>query len=131
MLSDLANTINRHRWIAEAAYYKAEARNFKPGRALNDWLEAEIIYSKTLIAAYVAILQEDGAPITTVSLQHLAAVIGIENPDGLVSEPELVRAIQRATKHRPCFRSEANKLCQETECQWRDECRTLISEWYS
>ena len=27
--------------IATAAYYKAEARQFEPGRDLDDWLEAE------------------------------------------------------------------------------------------
>lgn len=27
--------------IATAAYYKAEARGFMPGRELDDWLEAE------------------------------------------------------------------------------------------
>ena len=27
--------------IATAAYYKAEARGFQPGRELDDWLEAE------------------------------------------------------------------------------------------
>jgi len=27
--------------IAESAYYKAETRNFEPGREMEDWLEAE------------------------------------------------------------------------------------------
>jgi hypothetical protein len=31
----------RRRWIAEAAYYRAERRGFLPGRELEDWLEAE------------------------------------------------------------------------------------------
>jgi hypothetical protein len=31
----------RERLIAEAAYYRAERRNFEPGHALEDWLEAE------------------------------------------------------------------------------------------
>jgi hypothetical protein len=31
----------RRRWIAEAAYYRAEQRGFLPGRELEDWLEAE------------------------------------------------------------------------------------------
>jgi hypothetical protein len=30
-----------HRMISEAAYFLAEKRRFEPGRALNDWLEAE------------------------------------------------------------------------------------------
>jgi len=129
MLNDLVNTINRHQWIAEAAYFKAQARGFKPGRALNDWLAAEIDYSEMLITTYVAMLEEDG-PMTMLSLQQLAKLIGIENPEGLISELELVRAIQQATKHRPCFLSDVNRFCEETECQWQAECRILISEWY-
>ena len=31
----------RWRMIATAAYYKAEARGFKPGKEVHDWLEAE------------------------------------------------------------------------------------------
>jgi len=31
----------RHRRIAEAAYYKAERRNFVPGEDQLDWYEAE------------------------------------------------------------------------------------------
>ena len=31
----------RHRLIAEAAYYRAESRNFIPGFELEDWLSAE------------------------------------------------------------------------------------------
>jgi hypothetical protein len=29
------------RWIAEAAYYRAERRGFEPGRETDDWLAAE------------------------------------------------------------------------------------------
>jgi Protein of unknown function (DUF2934) len=31
-----------HRMISEAAYFLAEKRNFAPGLALSDWLEAEL-----------------------------------------------------------------------------------------
>lgn len=31
----------RHRRVAEAAYYLAERRGFKPGQEIDDWLEAE------------------------------------------------------------------------------------------
>jgi hypothetical protein len=33
--------IDRDKWIAEAAYYRAEKRGFKPGYSLEDWLLAE------------------------------------------------------------------------------------------
>lgn len=29
------------RWIAEAAYFRAERRGFEPGRETDDWLAAE------------------------------------------------------------------------------------------
>ena len=31
----------RRRMIAEAAYYRARERNFRPGGELDDWLQAE------------------------------------------------------------------------------------------
>jgi len=36
------------RWIAEAAYYRAESRGFEPGGETQDWLaaEAEILAQK-------------------------------------------------------------------------------------
>lgn len=130
MLGQLIKTINRHRWIAEAAYFIAETRSFEPGKELDDWLQAEIAYSEMLISTYVAMLAEDG-PITIVGLKQLASLIGIENTDRLNTEIELVKAIQNASGHRPCFRSEATSLCNETDCQWKTECRRLMSVWYS
>jgi len=76
MLSSLVNTINRHLWISEAAYFKAEARGFDPSKALDDWLVAEIEYADMLIAVYMAISSEDG-PITVSNLRQLAGLIGI------------------------------------------------------
>ncbi len=32
---------DRLAWIAKTAYFKAEARGFAPGQALEDWLAAE------------------------------------------------------------------------------------------
>lgn len=129
MLNQAVKPLNRHQWISEAAYYKALARKFEPGKELTDWLEAEIDYSKMLIALYISILEEDG-PMTILSLQELAAFIGIKNPADMRSEIELVRAIQNATEHSPCFRSEINMPCEGLECKWRAECRKLISAWY-
>lgn len=37
--------------IAEAAYYRAEQRNFEPGDAVQDWLEAEQAITASLKAA--------------------------------------------------------------------------------
>ena len=43
----------RHQLIAEAAYFRAERRNFAPGNELEDWLDAEseieMMLSKTAL----------------------------------------------------------------------------------
>jgi hypothetical protein len=129
MLSHAVKPINRHQWISEAAYYKALARKFEPGKELTDWLEAETDYYRMLVALYMSILEEDG-PMTILSLRQLAEFIGIQNPEDILSEIELVGAIQNATGHSPCFRSEINMLCEEMDCPWRAECRKLVSAWY-
>jgi len=129
MLKNEVKAINRHLWISEAAYYRAQARGFEPGKELNDWLEAEIEYAKMLIALYSSILEEDGA-MTILNLQELAGFIGIHNPENMLSETELVRAIQDATEHIPCFRSNFNMICDEVDCKWRVECRKMVSAWY-
>lgn len=36
-----ASTEDRQRMIAEAAYYRAQARGFAPGCEVEDWLQAE------------------------------------------------------------------------------------------
>jgi hypothetical protein len=129
MLSHAVKPVNRQLWISEAAYYKALARKLEPGKELDDWLEAEIDYSNTLITRYISIMEEDG-PMTILGLQQLAAFIGIKNTDDMLSEIELVQAIQKATVHRSCFRSKTNRVCDELECKWRTECRKLISAWF-
>ena len=37
----LLTSDDRHKWIAEAAYFIAERRGFAPGHELSDWLAAE------------------------------------------------------------------------------------------
>lgn len=125
----LIKHINRHQWIAEAAYFRAEARQFRVDQELDDWLEAEQAYAKMLITAYVNVLAEDG-PITLQGLQQLATLIGVENTDQLASELELVWAIQKAIDHRPCFRSKVQRICENKGCQWIKECRRLTAAWY-
>lgn len=36
----------RHAWIAEAAYYLAERREFRGGCPLEDWLRAERLFDR-------------------------------------------------------------------------------------
>jgi len=37
-----------HRMVSEAAYFIAEKRGFGPGRALDDWLDAELMVREIL-----------------------------------------------------------------------------------
>ncbi|TAK61827.1 DUF2934 domain-containing protein [Methylobacter sp.] len=129
MLSHAVKSLNRHQWISEAAYYKALARKFEPGKELTDWLEAEIDYYNMLIDLYISILEEDGE-MTVLGLQQLAQFIGIQNPEDILLKTELVGAIQSAAGHTPCFRSKISMLCEEIKCKWRAECRKLIAVWF-
>ena len=117
-----------HHWISEAAYYKAEARNFASGKALDDWLAAENDYVRVQIALYLSMAEEDGV-MTIISLQQLAKSVGVENPESIDLKIELIQAIQNATHHRPCFRTEPDMICHDEDCKWRAECKKLIAEW--
>ncbi len=128
----MVESIPRHQWISVAAYYKAEARGFEPGKELDDWLAAEKDYSAMLVTAYVSASKEDGG-MTISGLQQLAKSIGVQNPEGMSLEIELIQAIQNMSQHRPCFRSENHMLCGDVDvmsCEWRAECRKLIAVWY-
>jgi len=120
--------ITCHQWIAVAAYYKAEARNFAPGKELDDWLAAENEHVMMQIALFLAKSEEDNA-MTINGLQQLARSIGVENPENINLKIELIQSIQHATHHRPCFRSDPGMICHENDCKWRSECRKLIAEW--
>lgn len=120
--------VTRHQWISEAAYYKAEVRNFAPGRELDDWLAAENNYVKMQIAFYLSMAEEDGF-MTIPGLQQLAKTVGVENAESINLKIELIQSIQNATHHRPSFRSNPGIICNEGDCKWRAECKKLIAEW--
>jgi len=46
--SEAQSEMTRNAWLAEAAYYKAEARNFESGHEQEDWLVAEKEYKKEI-----------------------------------------------------------------------------------
>lgn len=129
MLSAFIKSLNREQWIAEAAYFKALARGFKPHEELRDWLEAEQEYSTMLIELQLHVLEEDGT-VSTLGLRQIAESLGVLHPEHLYSERELIRAIQEASHHRPCFRSAKSSACQEHDCQWKTKCRKLIAIWH-
>ncbi len=47
-MSGPASNEERARLIAEAAYYRAQARGFEPGQELEDWLQAEVEIDRAL-----------------------------------------------------------------------------------
>ncbi len=125
----LTDGVFRHHWISEAAYYRAEYRNFAPGKELDDWLHAETEYIKMQIKRYLSIIHEDGGT-TIKGLQRLAKMAGVENPESITLEIELIHAIQRVSKQNPCCNSEPVTNCHDKEhCLWKTECRKMIAKW--
>lgn len=40
-----------------------------------------------------------------------------------------VRVLGSKQKSPTCFRSQERHLCDETDCEWRHDCRRLVAEW--
>ena len=121
--------ISQQQWISDAAYYKAEARGFIPGYEVTDWLEAEQGYTEMLVDLFLSVFREDGA-LTVTGLQQLAKAIGVQKPERVDSKQKLIRLIQKASHHRPCFRAKPGEFCQDQAgCQWIAECQKLVAEW--
>ena len=98
----LADCAFRLQWISQAAYYKAESRNFKPGMELEDWLFAENEFVKMLIMRYQVISYEDGG-MTTKGLQRLAESLGVKHSEIITQVDELIHAIQKITNNIQLF----------------------------
>ena len=130
-MSYIAESSYRHKWISVAAYFKAEARGFKQGEELDDWLEAEIEYTEFQIQSFLLRCEEDGGMSIT-DLQTLAYSVDVVHPELFNSEVELIREIQKASRKLPCFQSGYAAHCKnpESECQWRAECQKLIAVWH-
>lgn len=125
---NIATEPNCFQWVSVAAYYKAEARNFEPGKEVEDWIAAETEYTQFIIRDFLICCEEDGG-ITTAELQELGRKLGIDHPDHLNTEIRLIREIQKISHHRPCFQSRIRADCEEDDCQWRSECQKLIAFW--
>lgn len=119
---------NCYQWVSVAAYYKAEARGFKPGKETEDWLAAETDYAKHIIKDFFLRCEEDGG-MSTAELQELGREMGVDHPEHFNTELRLIQEIQKVSHHRPCFQSKNRMHCKEKECQWREECQKLIAEW--
>jgi hypothetical protein len=130
MLSAFIKSINRQQWVSDAAYYKALARGFEPDHSLEDWLVAERDYLTMLIDLQLHVLEEDGT-VTTMGLRQIAESLGVEHSELMRSELTLIRAIQEASHHYPCFRSASSESCKEmADCQWMEKCRKIVAIWH-
>ena len=92
--------------------------------------KAEIDSKEHLVQSYLLRSMEDGG-ISISSLQELAILVGVANSRHLNTEVELIREIQKATQHRPCFRTTYQQPCDdpEYECPWREECQKILATW--
>jgi Protein of unknown function (DUF2934) len=123
------DSVTRQKWISEAAYFKAKHRGFTPGHDVSDWLDAEHEYIETLVDLFLSVCKEDGE-MTITDLCELAKAIGVTKPEQVGSKLKLIRLIQLASHHRPCFRTKYGELCKvRNNCQWKAECQKLVAEW--
>jgi hypothetical protein len=105
------------------------AQNFGSSSELKAGIPQTNDFVKMQIALSLAQVKEDGGT-TLIGLHQLAKLIGVENPERITLKLELIRAIQRAAHHVPCFQTELSPLCIEENCKWRTECKKLVAEWY-
>lgn len=129
MLSAFIKNLNRQQWVSEAAYFKALARGFEPNKEVDDWLLAEQDYLTMLINLQLNVLEEDGK-VSVMGLREIAESLGVEHPEQLSSEVELIHSIQEASHHRSCFQPNGAGHCDEAGCPWKTRCRKLVAIWY-
>lgn len=124
------NEDQRKQWIAVAAYFKAESRGFLPGFELEDWCYAEQQYHRYLVDEFIRLNTEDEG-MTLSGLRKLAFEVGVDKPEKVDSMPELIRLIQNACHHSPCFRIRLDSACESrSACQWYGECQKLVAEYW-
>jgi hypothetical protein len=101
------------------------------GRYLpNDVMAVENGHVKAQISAYLTESEDDNSGITLSSLRRLAKSTGVKEPESISHTIELIWAIQVATYHQPCFRSELRTTCKKEDCNWRYECKKPIADYH-
>jgi len=50
-----------------------------------------------------------------------------DDPDW--APPPWVRAVQRAQRHTPCYRTDERFQCAVQDCEWRRSCLKLVAAW--
>ena len=105
------------------------ARGFEPNHEMEDWLAAEQDYFAMLVELQLNVLEEDGV-VSTMGLRQIAESLGVEDPQSLRTELELIRAIQDASHHRPCFRTSSSANCEDETCHWKSKCKKIVAIWH-
>jgi len=64
----------------------------------------------------------------TAPLIQTTAYSTSDDPDWTPPTP-WVRAIQRAQRRTPCYRTEERFQCADQDCEWRRSCLKLVAAW--
>ena len=62
-------------------------------------------------------------------LHDLAQSVGVPHHEEIMSEDQIIRAIQRACNHAACFRTGWRLDCKEVDCPWKQDCKRLVAAW--
>jgi len=65
-------------------------------------------------------------------MQHKVETVvpgSASRPAAPVSRQEQIRAMQLQRGHEPCFRTDQRYCCNEKNCEWVSECKSLVAEW--
>lgn len=109
--------------------FQSSTQSFDPNDMLDNRLSIKDYHADTQISRYLKQAEEDDY-LTLVGLHQLAKSIGVNNPEKITHKIELIRNIQKAINHQPCFRSEIRNICCDNDCNWQKECKKMIAEWY-
>lgn len=95
----------------------------------NDWgrLEKQTIHGR--IQDFFSKFDDDEEEITISAWVGLAKTVGVYKPENLGHKVALVRAIQIAADHQPCYRTEQRTTCKNDGCIWQKDCKKLLAEW--
>jgi hypothetical protein len=106
-----------------AAYYPTDAYDTS-----FDWLSIENYHVKQQISSYLQESEEDSG-ITLTGLRKLAKSAGVTAPEKLTDKADLIRAIQIASYHQPCFQTDISPTCKTEDCNWRFACKKMVAAW--
>jgi hypothetical protein len=115
--------------FSEGEHYAAVA-SFSGKPSPDDVMAVENSHVQGQIWDYLLESDQDDSGMTLCGLQKLAKSSGVKAPETMTLKIELVRAIQMATYHQPCFGSELRSTCTKEDCNWRYECKRPVTQPY-